>query len=284
MNLAISNIAWAPGSTSDAYTLMGRNGVQGLEIAPGLFFPTESDPFAPSANARRDALDLLHSHGLELVSMQSLLYGVGNARLFGNVEEQNAFTRGIERAIDLASSLDIPNIVMGSPKNRSIPSERDKLAAWDEAREIFRKLGDYARSAGVRIAMEPNPACYGTNFLTDFVDTLRFCRELSHPAIRMNFDTGALLVNDEFIHVERYFEAAKPFVSHVHISEPDLAPVTDERGNITRLFDALARNNYQGWVSVEMLAPSDGALATIERALANCVQSQHKTSKAVSAT
>lgn len=75
MRLAVSNIAWLPDEAMDAYAIMANAGCGGLEIAPGLAFSGESDPFAPSneaiARIRRD----IGQFGLELVSMQSLLFG-----------------------------------------------------------------------------------------------------------------------------------------------------------------------------------------------------------------
>ena len=52
--------------------------------------------------------------------MQSLLFGVADAHLFGGKREQDKFEQGMERAIELAGNYEIPT-VFGSPKQRIIP-------------------------------------------------------------------------------------------------------------------------------------------------------------------
>jgi len=45
----------------------------------------------------------------------------------------------------------------------------------------------------------------------------------------------------------------KKFVSHVHLSEPNLAPLTENRIHFETVL-ALLRDEYQGWISLEMKA------------------------------
>jgi hypothetical protein len=52
MQLAISNIAWSPEDTDAVYEVLSEIGVGGLEIAPGVLFAAEPDPFDPSEEAR----------------------------------------------------------------------------------------------------------------------------------------------------------------------------------------------------------------------------------------
>ncbi len=267
MKIAVSNIAWAPAERRNVYAVMQRHGAKGLEIAPGLLFPDETDPFAPSDAAVTAMYDELSEFDLTLVSMQSLLFGVQGAALFGSEDERQAFGAGLRRAIDLAGRIDIPNLVMGSPKQRVVPDGMSLDAAFDLAADLFRRLGDAAAAKGTVIAMEPNPAAYGANFLTDFDSALRFVGYVDHPAVTFNFDIGALHMNDAFDRVGDYARTGLARTSHVHVSEPHLAPAPRDSGEAGRLLSALGREGYKRWVSIEMRAVEGGAVAAVDAAL-----------------
>lgn len=270
MRLAISNIAWAPGEIADALFAMEEFGARGLEIAPRLAFPAEPDPFMPSRPAVSAFVRLVHSHNIEIVSMQSLMFGVSGAKLFGNNDERAAFFSGVSRAIGLAQILSIPNIVMGSPANRVIPDELLREHAWTQAIEIFRRLADIALKANTKIALEPNPAAYGTNFLTTVGESVRFCRLVDHPAVTVNFDIGSLHMNHEFDQAAILFEDAKSIVSHVHISEPQLAPAPHNADMFRTTALAFLSAGYEGWMSIEMRRSESMPLQVVRRSLSLC--------------
>lgn len=258
MNLAVSNIAWAPHDRLAAYALLGENGIGGLEIAPGLFLDGAEDPFVPDATTLARVRAETADAGLRLVSMQSLLYGVEGAALFGPTEARDRFCSGMLRAIGLAETLGIPNLVFGSPKQRVIPDHMSAQEAHDRAVTIFGALGDAAAAAGTRIAIEANPAAYGTNFLTDAEAATGFVRALGHPAVTVNFDVGAMHMNDAFRHVDRLIPDTADLIGHVHVSEPFLAPAPARHADARHLLSVLHAAGYSGWVSLEMAAPEGG--------------------------
>src|SRR5262245_51516281 len=102
MRLAISNIAWRHEERNAIYTILAKAGVTGLEIAPGLAFAPASDPFLPDESTVATFRREIAAHGLSVVSMQSLLFGVPAAQLFGDAPGRSAFEAGLERAIALA--------------------------------------------------------------------------------------------------------------------------------------------------------------------------------------
>lgn len=267
MKLAISNIAWAPVDARAAYALLARHGCTGLEIAPALAFPDAADPFAPdTAQVARFAAER-GEFGLELVSMQSLLFGVTGAQLFGTSEERATFADAMGRAIDLAGRIGVPNLVFGSPRQRAFPESMTAEAAREQAAEMFTRLGDRARAAGTVIALEPNPASYGTNFLTTVTKAAAFVAALDHPAITLNFDIGALIANGETADVAALWRVAAGRISHVHISEPELAPAPADPALLARLADELTALGYGGWFSIEMRQPEAPALPEIDMRL-----------------
>ena len=256
--LAMSNIAWAPDERLEAYRLMADAGMTGLEIAPGLFFHSEEDPFVPSEASAQRALGEARDFGLSLVSMQSLLFGVRGAALFEGVRARANFMTAMKRAIDLAGRFGIPNLVFGSPSQRNVPNKMAMERAWDEAAEVFSTLADYAAQAGTRIAVEPNPAAYGTNFLNTLEDAARFVSGVNHRALFTILDIGAMHMNGQF---HDMCDRSKPFghmLSHVHVSEPNLLPAPAIVAELAPVIEKLVEGGYKRAVSIEMIRPQGG--------------------------
>ncbi len=252
MKLAVSNIAWLPEERFDAYTLMQKHNVKGLEIAPSILFYDAEDPFVPSAESANRALTEIESFNLRLVSMQSLLFGIQDAALFGSASQVASFKTAMQRAIDIGHRFSIPNLVFGCPKQRIIPDGLPYADAEKLASEIFNELGDYAQAAKTVIAMETNPSAYGTNFMTNMRQTIDFVALTSHPAIKINMDMGALYMNDDYASAEGYIQDNVNEINHVHISESNLEPAPRDIELTANILRALARCDYPFWTSIEM--------------------------------
>jgi sugar phosphate isomerase/epimerase len=271
LNRAMSNIAWAPDERLEAYAILAAAGFTGLEIAPGLFFHAAEDPFLPDQATAAEALAEIADAGLALVSMQSLLFGVTGAGLFEGPEARAAFETGMHRAIRLAGKIGIPNLVFGSPLQRRVPEGLAMAEALDQAAAVFRKLGDAAAAAGTRIAIEANPAAYGTNFCNTLDEALAFVDLVAHPAIVAHLDLGAEHVNADFASVPARLPTLAPRLSHVHVSEPDLAPAPADPAALTPVLQGLTAAGYARAVSIEMKRAPEG-LAAVRRAVAGLVQ------------
>jgi sugar phosphate isomerase/epimerase len=264
---AISNLAWNAAEADDVYTLLQRYNITGMEVVPGKLFEAELDPYLPSIEKIEAAQAVFSGLGIQLVSMQSLLYAKPEAQLFGTKVQQSIFYSEMKVAINLASRLSIPNIVFGSPANRNITHHFSPLEAEERAVTIFRGLGDHAQSQGVVISIEPNPREYGSNFLTDTGSAAAFVRLVDHDAVKLNFDLGAITMNNEMVNFERIFESAFDVISHIHISEPNLASAPRDTQQISRLKNMIDTFEYTNWVSIEMKRPSENTLVEIERSL-----------------
>jgi len=270
MILAMSNIAWAPDERLEAYAILAEAGFTGLEIAPGLFFHAAEDPFLPDTASARAARVEAADAGLSLVSMQSLLFGVTGAGLFEGPEARAAFETGMRRAIALAGRFGIPNLVFGSPLQRRVPAGMAMADALEQAAEVFRRLGDAAAAADTRIAIEANPAAYGTNFCTTLDEALGFVALVAHRTVVPHLDLGAMHMNGEFDGVPSRLPALAPRLSHVHVSEPDLTPAPADPGALVPVLEGLAAAGYPRAVSIEMKRAPEG-LAAVRRAVAGLV-------------
>ena len=165
----------------------------------------------------------------------------------------------------IAGELRATRLVFGSPKNR----DRAGLSAQktiDVAVPFFQRLGDVAQSYGVVICLEPNPTCYGANFMTTSAETVQVVRQIAHPAIRMQLDTGALTINGE--DPGAVLQDCALLIGHVHASEPDLLPLGDGGTDHAKVVAALRQHLPNHVVSIEMLATkNEPHEVSIERAL-----------------
>ena len=259
MKLSVSNIAWAHGERLQAYALLQRAGITGLEVAPGILFADEPDVFDPSPDAARRAIQEIAGAGLQLTSMQAILFGVEGAALFGAAEDRARFDRSMRRAIAFANRFNIPNLVFGAPRQRVVPQGMPQATAWDLALEQFGPWAKAAQAAGTTLSVEANPAAYGTNFLNTFGETLDFVDRLAEPAVKVVLDTGAVRMNQDSFDLAAVISK----IGHVHLSEPLLAPAPAEVAPTAALLNDLAVAGYQRAVSIEMKR-DEAALTTLE--------------------
>ena len=263
MRLAVSNIAWdVPQEDEAVAALLQRYAVDAIDIAPGRYFPEpDQADDAGIARVRRWWADW----GIEITGMQGLLFGTTGLNLFGAPEVRAAMLRHLDAVCRIASRLGATRLVFGSPKNRDrtgLTDEQANAAAID----FFRRLGDIAASRGVVICLEPNPPCYGCNFMTQSAEAARMVEQLARSAIRMQLDTGAITINGE--DPARIIETSAHLIGHIHASEPDLVPLGDGGTDHGKVAAALLQACTDHLVSIEMLATrSESHLAAIERAL-----------------
>lgn len=255
IKLAISNIAWEAKHDDPMLRRLSSCGYEGLEIAPTRVFPEQ--PYDRLSQAKDYARRLWAEHGLPVCSMQSIWYGRTES-VFGSQSDMSVLTSYTKQAVRFAEAVGCPNLVLGSPKNRTIPSGRRP----EEALGFFREIGDYAARHSAVIALEGVPALYGTNFLNTTEELYQYTKLADSDGIRMNLDLGTMLANNERITgVGKYLE----LVSHVHISEPYLEPIR-KRAMHAVLAKALTDGGYEGYVSIEMKNQGNpaGVLETME--------------------
>jgi sugar phosphate isomerase/epimerase len=267
MRVGISNIAWDVPEDEQVATLLQQHQVDAIDIAPGKYFPVPKEAsLADIQRVRQWWLD----RGIEITGMQALLFGTSGLNVFGSPNSQAALLDHLGGVCRIAGELQAPRLVFGSPKNRDRSGLSDSEAEH-QAVSFFRRLGDVALANGVLICLEPNPPCYGANFMVNSDDTAKVVRAIDHPAIRMQLDTGAIAINAES--VDDILAQHAPLIGHVHASEPDLAPLGDRGADHARMGRALAMHLPQALVSIEMVATKEEPhLASIERALQVALQ------------
>jgi len=268
MRLAISNIAWDIVEDDGVADLLRLHGIDAIDVAPGKYFP---EPAKASDADISLVKEWWAMRGVEITGMQALLFGTIGLNVFGSQQSQEDLLTHLSAVCRIGSGLGATRVVFGSPKNRDRTGLSDEQA-FAVAVPFFRQLGDIAHSNGVTICLEPNPTCYGANFMTTSAETAAVVRAIDHPAIRMQLDTGALAINGE--DPQQVLNECADLIGHVHASEPDLLPLGD--GGTDHGQMALALKHYLPGhvVSIEMVATKDEShLHSIERALGVALKS-----------
>lgn len=267
MRLAISNIAWDIREDLAVAGLLGKYGVDAIDVAPGKYFP---DPArakdAEIAKVRRWWAD----HDIEISGMQALLFGTTGLNVFGESKSKESMLEHLRAVCRIGSGLGATRLVFGSPKNRDRSGLSD-AEALEHAVSFFRRLGDVAQEHGVIVCLEPNPTQYGANFMTTSDETAHVVGAVGHRAIRMQFDTGALTINEES--PEHVLASSSGLIGHVHASEPDLMPLGDGRTDHRLMYKALQKHIPDHIVSIEMVATKEEPhLHSIKRALTRALE------------
>lgn len=267
MRISLSNIAWDIQEDPQVAKILGSFGIDAIDIAPGKYFPD------PTNVKDVDVINIKRwwaAHGIEIVGMQSLLFGTIGFNVFGSKKSQEAMLEHLRAVCNVGACLGATRLVFGSPRNRDRSGWSDNKAL-DQAIGFFTQLGSIAQEQGVIVCLEPNPIRYGANFMTNSEDTARVVTAVNHSAIRMQFDTGALTINREM--PETVLAHNGSIVGHVHASEPDLLPLGDGTTDHRQMHKALLQYLPQHPVSIEMVATkNEPHLQSIERALTCAIE------------
>ncbi len=238
--LAASNIGWTSHDDERVLQAMAHLQFAGLEVAPTRLIP--QDPYDHDQEATQIMEDIHAAHGLQGCSIQSIWRGRDES-IFSEAGSQ-ALLGVTERAAAFAHAIGAQSMVFGCPRNRSIPEGKSA----EDAYPFLRRCAQAAHEQGVVFALEANPPLYHTNFMNSTSDALHVLEALGFPpGMALNLDTGTMIENGESV---EDVVSALPHVSHVHISEPGLAPLK-QRALHAELADALDRCGYAGFISLE---------------------------------
>ena len=268
MRLAISNIAWDVTEDDQIASLLQHKGIDAIDVAPGKYFP---NPLFATDDEIFRVKGWWADRGFEITGMQALLFGTTGLNVFGTAQVQAETLAHLAAVCRIGTGLGALRLVFGSPKNRDRSGLTDQETVQTAVR-FFRRLGDIAHASGVLICLEPNPPCYGANFMTTSSETALIVEQVAHPAIKMQLDTGALTINGE--DATEVIQAYAHLIGHIHASEPDLLPLGDGATDHGKVYSALQRYLPRHLVSIEMLAAKgEPHAAAINRALNNAIHS-----------
>jgi D-psicose/D-tagatose/L-ribulose 3-epimerase len=262
MNFCISNIAWDVSEDKDVAYLLNSMNVSLIDLAPSKYFPNFKEA---SKHEIVKIRQWWNNNGIKINGMQSLLFGITNLNIFGSENDRKFLLDHLREVCRIGSLLGAKKLVFGSPKNR----DRSKLSNTQTsniALDFFYQLGEVATNYNLIICLEPNPTCYGCNFLTTTLETEKFTRTLNHKSIMMQLDTGAMIINEE--NFENVIEVSKDLIGHIHLSEVNLMPILRKNKNHLSIAPIIKKFFSNRVLSIEMLSSrSESNLKPIKETL-----------------
>lgn len=246
IKLACSNLSWRTEDNDEVLALLKEKKFDGIELAPSKLFGNFKLTKDHIAHIKR----IKNIYNLPTISIQSMWFGLSH-NIFRSNEDRNILLKRTKRLVLFADKIGCRNIVFGCPKNRNIPEnilDQTNIYAEEIALEFFFKIGTYCKKHSTTLCLEANPTIYGTNFLNTTQECIDFANKLSISSIKTNLDLGTISYNNENL---SKIETILKNISHVHISEPHLKCI-EKNDNHKELFKILKKNNYDGFVSIEM--------------------------------
>ena len=117
-----------------------------------------------------------------------------------------------ERKLKLAGQLGVSLVVAGAGEAEA-PQQRQTLL------DHLRRLGDVAAEQGITYCFETHPGiCQNAEGM---VETMR---QLDHPHLRLNFDTGNILYYNAGADVPAQLRQVREWVRHVHLKDHNGVP------------------------------------------------------------
>lgn len=268
MKWAISNLAWEPSENTAIAQELAEFGVKGLEVVPGKL---GLEPLRLEPEELRAWRDFWHARGMQLVAMQSLLFGKPELQVFGDPPATLQTLAYLAKTFVMARQLGIPTLVFGSPKNRA-RGALSEAEAWRRGVDFFRTLGGLAQKQDVCLCIEANPAQYGCDFIRTSDEAFALVQAVDSPGFGLHLDSAAMHLAGEDLPSQ--VRRLAPWIRHVHLSAPDLAPVAAEGPiDYRTLIDSLQDVGYAHWISIEMRASlSPGANHSLLRSVLSYVR------------
>ena len=261
MKLAIASMSWEEKHDDIMYQYLSEHQIS-LEVTPARVFKWEESkisnrqvsPFEKYEFAE-DWYRIVNTHyGINVASMHSLLYNI-NENMFVSPVYRRFLTNYLQSAIRFAVKIKCPNLCFGCAENRQIPQGMDLSDAADIAVEFFKELAGYAHENGVCLAIEPIAESDGTNFINYASQAFDLAKCVDSPGFKVNIDLGTIMENGEDIN-DIFTEEHLPDISHIHLSEPHLAPI-QKRDIYVQTAELLDKLGYDRYVSVKLLEYPD---------------------------
>ena len=259
ITLAASNIAWAKEHDTQIRETLRETGISAIEAAPSRLF---SDIPSASKDEAKELREFWEQQELPIVSMQALLFGRPELKVFGDTADTAALIDYLSHVIKLAGALGAQPLVFGSPQNR-LKGHLSFEQAKARVTPLLRQLGDLCADANTVFCIEANAVQYGCDFITTLEEAADVVNSVNHPHVSLVADTGNMLLAGD---TTDQLELVMEYVAHVHISAPQLAPISSQEKFIRAVVSYLKQSSYKRVVTLEMRSVNDNLAALSESA------------------
>ena len=253
----ISNLAWKKKEEKKALEILKKNKIKLLEFAPNLLLNNQFSNKEIKKVKRRCI-----KYGLKPYSMQSVLYNVKDAFVFGSKYQNYTFISELKKKIILAKRLGVKIIIFGSPANKK-RFNKNRALLDKTFISTFRKISSFCRQNDVNICLEPNPKIYKSEYLLNTKEAIKLIKKINKKNVLLNFDLGASLANKE--NLEKLVKSNISYIGHVQISVPKLKNLAKYKKEIKKFLKVLKKTNYRKAISMEVLAQKNKNLINLEK-------------------
>jgi sugar phosphate isomerase/epimerase len=263
MRFALCNEMFESRPMVEVCSVASRLGYHGVEIAPFTLAPSATQV---TKRQRKETRKVIADHGLETVGLHWLFARPAGVKdlppLHMTTPDQATWQRTrdyLAALLDLCSDLSGKVLVLGSPKQRSIPEENFKSQisnlklygdAWRRAVDLLSSVLDRAGDLGLTICLEPlSPA--ETNFINTVEEGMKMVREIDHPNFKIHLDVKAM--SSEPKPVAAVIRSVKVGdIGHFHVNDPNLYGPGMGEVDYAPIAEAIRDIGYDKWLSVEV--------------------------------
>jgi sugar phosphate isomerase/epimerase len=243
MNLSVSNIGWNQSENKKAIDILKSYQISNVDVSPSLI----NDEIENDYNKA----------DIKMVGMQSLLYTCPPVSLFDGEIEKQIILNHLKEIFKLANRLKIKPLVFGSPKNRFIKDFNNFKI--EKAIEIFKEIGDMAKTFDCIVCLEANAKEYGCNFITNTTEAINFINNVKHENLKLVLDISTTIFNSESL--EHIFENGASLIEHIHISSPYLKSIDTLKNK--EISSVIKKYNYNKYVTLECNLLNNETLDTL---------------------
>jgi len=248
MKLALCNEMFEGRSVPEICPIVKDLGYQGLEIAP---FTLAASATEVTAAQRQETRQAMVDHGLECVGLHWLFAGPSGLHLTTPDKGTWTHTRDYLAALlDLCSDLGGKVLVLGSPKQRSVPASQTPEGAWRRAVDLLSSVLDQAGAQGLTICLEPlSPV--ETDFINTVGEGMKMVREINHPNFKIHLDVKAMCSEGTPVpEIIRSVTARE--IGHFHVNDANLYGPGMGEVDYAPIAEAVKDVGWDQWLSVEV--------------------------------
>jgi sugar phosphate isomerase/epimerase len=248
MKFALCNEMFEGRPMAEVCSVAKQLGYDGIEIAPFTLSASAEDI---SSRQRNQTRQILADHGLETVGLHWLFAGPKGLHITTTDDKIWGRTRDyLSCLLDLCSDLGGRVLVLGSPKQRSLPAGQTPEDGTARAVELLESVLNKAGELDLTICLEPlSPV--ETNFINTVAEGMKIVRQINHPNLKIHLDVKAMCSEPTPVpDIIRSVQAED--IGHFHVNDPNLYGPGMGDVDYGPIAEAIRDIGWDKWLSVEV--------------------------------